>query len=165
MISLPRSTEPLQPRYPYGQFVGIAAAGIMAVMAVAHLFRIDTFLPILQDALPFVSGIDSLLMICLVIVEVFAIPVLLLMRLSPLARIISALFAALAPLAWLWIAIWQFGNPRSIGLLGEFVAVQSNWLTLLGLTIWLALNCFVLWLLRFDSVEVWLPKKLAQRKS
>ena len=165
MISLPRSTEPLQPRYPYGRLVGAGAAGLMAVMAVAHLFRIDTFLPIMHDALPFASGVDGLLMICLVIVEVFAIPVLLMMRLSPLARVISALFAALAPLVWLWIAIWRFGEPQSIGLLGEFVAVQSNWLTLLSLGVWLALNCFVLWLLRFDSVEVWLPKKLAQRKS
>lgn len=131
----------------------------MVCFTLVHLFRIDTLLPIMRMALPFSTGVDDLVVVTWMVVQVFAVPALLMMPLSPLARVVSAFFAALAPLGWLWTAIWNWGTNTPIGLLGEFVHVTSGLLTMTALVLWLALNCGALWALGYGSLAFRTPPR------
>lgn len=164
MVKFPQATIAPAPRNPYAQYIGMAAAGVMVAFALIHLFRIDTLVPIVQQALPFADSVDAFLVALLVIAEVFAIPSLLMMRLSPLARIVSGLFAIAAPLFWLLTAMWTAGGGMSTGLLGEFAAVPSNGLLIALLAMWLTGNYLTLWLLGFDTIPAPWPAKLRRRK-
>lgn len=153
-----------QPRTSYGRYAGFAAAGVMILFALIHLFRIDTLIPIVQDALPFSGAVDAFLVAIVMIVEVFAVPSLLMMRLSPLARIVSGVFAILAPLFWLLTAIWTYGHDVSTGIFGEFMAAPSNGLLIVLIGLWLAGNYATLWLLRFDDIPLAASRRLRRNK-
>jgi len=154
MMILPKSTNPPKPVKPYGVILGRLAAAVLVAMALVHLFRIDTFIPILDEALPGGSGTASLVALLIVLTEVFAIPFALRMKLSPLAHIVSGALLALAPLWWLLIDIWTLGVSEATGQLGEFAAVPStSWVLALNVA-WLAFNYFTLYTLGYNRLSV-----------
>ena len=159
MIKLTISSPAPKVRRPYGQLLGIIAAAVITIFVLVHLFRIDTFIPELSYALPVSQRAASLIALLLISAELFAIPFLLRMSLSLLARFCSGILVIVAPLAWLLIAVWNYGNSVSTAQLGAFYSLPSGAL-LIGFNIlWLALNYVTLWALGFD-----LPKRLSKTR-
>ena len=153
-IKLPKAVNPPKLVKPYGVWFGRAAAAILALMAVVHLFRIDTFIPILDNALPGGSTAAAWIAVLIVLTEVFAIPFALRMKLSPLAQLKSGALIVFAPLWWMLISIWSYGESASTGQLGEFVATPSD-ATLVTLNLaWVALSYATLWLLGYNSFKL-----------
>lgn len=151
--SLPSSTPAPKLRHPKGEYMGWVSAIVIMFFAVVHLFRIDTFVPELQMVFGFNRVVVPLLIIASLIVcaEVFALPFLFRMRLSPLARYISGAFSVLVPLFWLLVSIWTLNQGISTAQLGEFVSLPSTWLLIIVNTIWLIFACLTIWALGYDE--------------
>lgn len=154
MINLPHAINPPKLVKPSGIWFGRAAAAVLILMALIHLFRIDTLIPILDQVLPGGSGWASFAAVFVVLVEVFAVPFALRMKLSPLAHLKSGAFIVLAPLAWLVIGVWAFDTGVSTGQLGQFVATPSN-IGLMTLNVfWLSFNYYALWVLGYNRLSI-----------
>lgn len=150
----PKAVKPPKLVKPYGPTLGYIAASILAIFAIIHLFRIDTLVPIINDALPGGTGAASTFVVVIVLAEVFALPFLLRMKLSPAAHIVSGFLVVLAPLLWTLLAIWSFGGDSSTGQLGEFVHVPATWYVVVLNFIWLGFNFFTLWALGYNNLKV-----------
>lgn len=154
MITLPKSTNPPKLVKSYGAWLGRLLAGVLIIVALAELYRIDTFIPILQRSFEVSytwAAVQAVLAICLAI---FALPFLLRMRLSPLAHVTSGLFVVLTPLFWLGITIVLYGHGESIGELGEFVSTPATLPLLLVNAAWLVFSIFVLYALGYGTLKV-----------
>lgn len=155
MIHLAHTSPAPSLRRPYGQLLGYIAAAIMIVFVLIHLIRIDTFIPEISYALPVSQNTASFLALLIITSEIFAVPFLLRMPLSPLARFCSGLLVILAPLSWLLVAVWNYGVPVSTAQLGEFYSLPSG-AVLIGFNVlWLALNYVTIWALGFDKPVNW----------
>ena len=163
MIRFAIAVPPPKTRASYAAHVGLAAAGLMVLMSLMHLFRIDTWVPLLDEASPGKEMAAMLTASFIVIAEVFAVPFLLRMKLSPLMQLKSGLLAVLAPLTWLLITMWGMGFDHSTSQLGEFVATPSSWALLAMNAAWLGLNMWALWLLGYDKLAVTGPKSSKSR--
>jgi hypothetical protein len=122
--------------------------------ALVHLFRIDTFIPLLDEVLPGSYTIAALVGSLIVIAEVFAVPFLLRMKLSPLMQLKSGFLAVLAPLIWLWIGIWALGHGVSTAQFGEFLNTPTSIPLLMLDAAWLGFNLWALWLLGYDKLNL-----------
>ena len=150
----PHAVQPPKLVQPYGPQLGYVAAAICIVFAVIHLFRIDTLLPLVHTLLPGGSAAAATFVIAVVCAEVFAVPFLLRMKLSPLAHISSGFLAIVAPLMWTLFAIWSYGQTASTGQLGQFVHLPSTILLIVLDLLWLALNFFALWTLGYNNLHL-----------
>lgn len=159
MITVKKPTNPPKPVKSYGILLGRLAAVVLVSMAVIHLFRIDTFIPILDEALPGESVAASAAALLIILSEVFAIPFALRMRLSPLAHLVSGALLVLAPLWWVLIDIWTMSLANATGQLGEFANAPSTlWLVLLNVA-WLAFNYVALYALGYGRLSTKALKK------
>lgn len=158
MTKLPRATKPPKLVKSYGALLGRVAALVLVAMALIHLYRIDTFIPILDEALPGGSVMASLVALLIVLSEVFAIPFALRMRLSLLAQIVSGALLVIAPLLWVLVDIWTMSIANVTGQFGEFVSAPSSlWLILLNI-VWLVFNYVTLYALGYSRLST---KKLS----
>lgn len=148
--TLPASQPAPKLRNKHGVLLGWIAAGIMIAFAVIHLFRIDTFVPEFSKALGGNRTLTLWMASSVVIAEVFALPFLLRMRLSPLAQYISGAFGVAVPLVWLLVAVWTYGGTVSTAQLGEFKSLPSSWLLIVANSTWLVFAYFILWALGYD---------------
>lgn len=154
MIVLPRSVPPPKVLHPRAVWFGRVAATVLILMALIHLFRIDTFLPVLDEILPGDRVAANLIGILTILSEVFAIPFVLRMRLSVLAQLMSGALVVIAPLWWVLIDLWTIGLVDKTGQLGAFVTVPSNgWVLGLNL-VWLSLSYYILYLLGYNRLTV-----------
>lgn len=154
MIKLPHAINPPKLMKPYGAWFGRAAAAVLVLMALIHLFRIDTLIPILDEVLPGGAGWATFVTVLIVLAEVFAVPFALRMKLSLLAQFVSGMLIIFAPLLWLLISIWAFGLGVSTGQLGQFVATPST-VTLVAMNVlWLSFNYVTLWLLGYNNLSL-----------
>jgi hypothetical protein len=154
MIVFPKSTNPPKLVKPYGLWLGRVAAAMLTIVALVQLFRIDTFLPILNENLPGGDVAASFIGVFIILSEVFAIPFALRMKLSPLARLKSGALLALAPLWWLLITIWTFGLTDNTGQLGEFVSVPANGVVLFLNLLWVAFSYYALYTLGYNHLKL-----------
>ena len=150
----PKAVKPPKLVKPYGPLLGYAAAAILALFAIIHLFRIDTLVPIIDDVLPGDTGAAATFVVAIVLAEVFALPFLLRMKLSPLAHICSGFLVILAPLMWTLLAMWSYNAGISTGQLGEFVHLPSTWLLVVANFMWLGYNFYTLWTLGYNNLKI-----------
>lgn len=150
----PVSVNPPKLVKPYGPQLGYVAAAVMVIFAVLHLFRIDTFLPVLDKVLPRGIGTAAWFAIGVILTEVFSIPFLLRMKLSPLAHIVSGFLAVIPPLLWTLLTIWTIGLKDSTGQLGEFVSTPSTILLLALNALWLVFTFITLWALGYNNLKI-----------
>lgn len=160
MIQLPHAVDPPKLVKPYGAWAGRVAAAILALMALIHLFRIDTLIPIIDAAIPGGGGWATLVTVIIIISEVFAAPFALRMKLSLLAQFKSATLMVLAPFLWFLMGIWAYGTGLSTGLFGQFIETPSNIVFMLVILVWLAFNYWALWLLGYNHLPL---KKLLKK--
>lgn len=149
-----KSVDPPKLTRPFGVTMGRIAAILMVIMALIHLFRIDTLIPIVDKALPGGSVAASLFVVIVVLAEVFGIPFLLRVKLSPLAHIFSGFLVILAPLMWALLAIWSYGMPYSIGQFGQFAETKSTLVLMSGNIAWLAYNFITIWSLGYNNLKL-----------
>lgn len=111
--------------------VALFYAAILLVMAVAQLFSFERFIPLIEGfGLPGGRATAALVAGTVVIVEVFALPFLLRMKLSPLMRATSMVCGWLAVAVWLKLAIWvniMVGGGGTIGFLGPDIILPVGW--------------------------------------
>lgn len=90
----------------------IIAAAVLTVMLLAQLFEYEDFIIILGSLLPFNDIVmTKIVAACLVLVELLAIPYLLGMYMSALMRFVSACFAGLVAVFWLFTS---FTNAHAV---------------------------------------------------
>lgn len=113
--------------------VGLLLAGIFTVMAVAQLFTFEDFPALIADfLLPSGSKMAPLIAATIVTFEIFAIPFLLGMALSPLMRWTSMIFGWVVVAMWILISLWlnlADTVATTAGFLGTTVKVPVGWWT------------------------------------
>ena len=106
-------------------------AGILLLMAVAQLFTFDEFTKLVASfMLPSGERAARLLAAILVTAEVFALPFLLRMRLSPAFRWLSMVLGWVVALIWAYISIWLVSQDtliNNIGFLGTAIGAMPGW--------------------------------------
>ena len=150
----PKAVHPPKLVKSYGPLLGYLASAVFVLMVLVHLFRIDTLVPIIDKVLPGGNGSAGTFVVAVVLAEVFAIPFLLRVKLSPLAHFVSGFLAVLAPLMWTLLAIWTYGLNLSTGQFGEFLSVNSTWWLIVINLVWLSFNFFTLWTLGYNNLSV-----------
>jgi len=144
MKLLADATDAPKPKTPNAQYVAWGVAAVFMVMAVAQLFAFEDFPAVIED---FWLSLDDrgvqLLAAIIVTLEVTALPFLLSMRLSLLARIVSMIAGWLVIAIWLGLLLWQNVSVNVIannGLLGETIALPVGaWSVLFMLTLAVAM--------------------------
>lgn len=147
ILKFPAATAPPQPKRAYAPWLGAFAALIMIAFALIHLFRIDTFLPLIQSSTGLNVTSAYLVGTLIPVAEVFAVPFLLRMYLSPLMRAISAVLVIVIPITWLLFTIARYVSGSSIAQFGEFYMIESNVISISLNTMWLSLNVFTVFIL------------------
>lgn len=111
--------------------ISLLVAGVFIVLAVAQLFTFERFATVLSGMwLPGGSVYSSIYAALIVIVEVFTVPYLLGMALSPLMRVMSMVLGWLAVVIWFVLFLWQNLSSSVIvdsGILGGTVHVPVGW--------------------------------------
>lgn len=151
---LPRATAPPKPVWTYGVWLGRATGTVLVAMVLVHLFRIDTFIPILDEALPSGPLLAMIAALAIILTELFAIPFAFRMKLSPLAHIVSGALIIFAPLWWVAIDILTIGTENNnTGQLGEFAGVPSSLSIIVLNMAWLALAYVTLYTLGYNRLQ------------
>jgi hypothetical protein len=131
MKFLRKTTPAPKPRTKESRQISYAYAIVLIVLVLCQLFTFDKFLTLLQVfAFPGGDVTAHLVGSLIVISEVFALPFLLELNLSPLMRAVSMVFGWMVPLVWLILALWLIfatNSVTNIGLLGTVVAVIPGW--------------------------------------
>ena len=125
------ATNPPKAKTKQAKQISLLYALILVVMAVSQLFTFEDFITLvanfnlpLPDALAFV--VAPLLIVC----EVFALPFLLRMRLSPAFRGVSMVAGWIVPLKWFFITVWVVSTNQSVetvGFLGTIGNLVPGW--------------------------------------
>lgn len=103
-------------------------AAILVIMLIGQLFAFEKFIPLIQGYwLPGGYGTAVLVACCITIAEVFALPYLLRMPLSPLMRECSRVLSIIVSIAWGTLTVYQFVTGdilENAGILGTKVTVS-----------------------------------------
>lgn len=131
MSVLVKTTPAPKPRTKESMKVSVVLAGLFVVMAVSQLFTFEEFLLHIQSlGLPIGEVMTYALGPLIVISEVFAIPFLLGMSLSPAFRYVSMFLGWLASGIWLFISLWlavRYSQVETVGFLGTVINLPPGW--------------------------------------
>ena len=140
------------PRSLQAKQISIIYAGLLVVFAVTQLFTFDEFLEYFPSlGLPFGAGFVYSFAAIIVASEVFAIPFLLRMSLSPAFRWLSMLLGWFVPLFWFFISIWIISTSpaiESVAFIGGLAELPPGWwavFTSLALGLMAAWSSWGLW--------------------
>ena len=126
-----KSVPAQEPRSSESKKIAILYACILVVMAVTQLFTFDDFLVYFQSfGLPLSTELTYALLPTLIVAEVFAIPFLLRMRLSPAFRCVSMFFGWLVAVIWILLTFWLASTATqvsTVGFLGTLVDLTPGW--------------------------------------
>ncbi len=148
MSIFPAVTPAPQPRTKESAYISIFYAVLLVIMAVTQLFTFEEVL-VLFGSLGLPGGLATGygLAATVVAAEVFAVPFLLRMSLSPAFRWFSLLCGLFVGVAWLFIASWIVlsGAPvQTVGFVGTLIDTIPGWwavlvsVAILMLAIWSA---------------------------
>lgn len=136
---LPTAVAPVSGRHPYADRFGYLLAGVTAIMVLAQLYRLDTFMPLFDAALPGDMNLALFTAVLIIGTEIASLPSLMAMRLSPLAHVISGGLVVFPPLAWTLVTIWNLGEETATTTqLGEFVSTPASWWLIIANLAWLS---------------------------
>lgn len=113
---------------------------LLVVMAVGQLYGFEKFIPLIEGfGLPGGETGATLVAAFIVISEVFALPFLLRMRLSPLMRIISMVLGWMAAAIWTYLAVWVLASGNgveNVGIFGTSIELPMGlWTVFYGLAL------------------------------
>ncbi|HWT39813.1 MAG TPA: hypothetical protein VN081_00875 [Dongiaceae bacterium] len=131
MSFLPHPTPAPIPKTPAAKQIGILYTILLTAMAVGQLFNFPAFVVLFNSfAFPFPGWFNAMLPAFLIASEVFAIPFLLRMQLSPAFRWFSLFLGFLTAIIWLFVALWvitYYPLAKTIGFLGTDVHLVPGW--------------------------------------
>ena len=115
-------------------------AGVLTVMAVGQLFAFEKFIPFMTDADAIGFQVTTpIVLFVLVIAEVFALPFLLRMNLSPLMRWCSLVCSLFVPVVWFVISARIFVtfmfSPAQGWIFGTAVPIPIAYQTVFALVL------------------------------
>ncbi len=126
-----KTTPAPKPKTRDVQKVAYMYSFLLIVFVLCQLYSFDTFVALLEDfMLPGGDLTARLAGAMIIISELFALPFLLGMNLSPLARIISMFLGWVVPIFWFKMAIWlmvTINAVSNIGYLGTVVQLTPGW--------------------------------------
>lgn len=112
----PRTHDSLIMSYVY--------AATLTIMALSQLFSFEGFLALLESfSLPGGAVTAHLIGSFLVVCEVFALPFLLRLALSPLMRIVSMILSWIVPVLWFLLSMWLTIITNAVNNIGFFGTV------------------------------------------
>jgi hypothetical protein len=133
--------------------LGVIAAIILAAMLLLQLFGTNKIIAELSTQFDGHDGWAVAVTIIALLTEIVAIPFLLRMKLSHLARVFSGVAAVLAPWIWVLVIIWSIGLPNiaavQFGIAGCF---NIGWWLLAVNILWLIFNFYTVRQLNIESV-------------
>lgn len=146
MSILVRAVPGRTPKTKDTRTIAVFYAGILVVMAVAQLFTFDDFIK-LFTSFELVGGIKfaHFLAAFVVVAEVFAIPFLLRMTLSPAFRWFSMLLGWCVAIIWFAVSVTLVAGHspiNNVGFLGTAISVLPSWWTTM---ITVAFGIFAAW--------------------
>ncbi len=149
----PKIVHPKAMVWAYGLVVWIG------LLSLAQLFRIDELIPE-TERWGMMGGLhaSTAIMYLLIVGEIFALPVLMRMRLSPLARLVGAGLNIIVPWVWILIGLWLMGTEAPTLLLGTLIDVGSAALIVVSM-LWLICALQVLKSLGYQWQNI-LPARL-----
>ena len=131
MSMFTKTTLAKKPKTRESEAAAYIYSAILIVMVLCQLFNFNDFLTLLESFwLPGGTTAAYLLGGAIVVSEVFALPFLLGMKLSPLMRIISMILGWIVPLKWLGLALWlnlTVNAVSNIGFLGTTFKIIPGW--------------------------------------
>lgn len=111
--------------------ISLLYAVLLVIMAVAQLYTFDTFVELVSEYnLPLGGTLAFIVAPLLVVFEVFALPFLLRMKLSPAFRVVSMACGWLVALLWLFITVWlvtTYQPVETVGFLGTVGTLAPGW--------------------------------------
>ena len=139
-----------RPKVPNKLSVWTAAlylALFFVVAAVSQLFAFEDFGGIISSyGIPLDDAFNDVAAAVIVTLEVFAIPFLLMMRLSSLMRVVSMVSGWLVLIFWLAVGIWQstvsFYIPNA-GLFGSEINLPQGWWLVFYVTALVTISIYV----------------------
>lgn len=123
------ATPPRQPRTVSSKQIGILFAAILVVFSVAQLFSFEDFIVSMQTV-PMIGDALVAIVPVLITAQVFAVPFLLGMTISPAFRWVSMVFGWLVAAFWLCFSVWILAfriDVETVGYLGSVVALVPGW--------------------------------------
>lgn len=131
MKTFPQATPPAPLKTEHIRPISLFYAVMLIVMAVGQLFSFEKFIPLIDSFdLPGGQGMGTLVAGLIVVAEVFALPFLIRMRVSPLMRWLSVFFAGLVPLLWVLLSIWlnvTMNAIDNVGFVGVKIEAPVGW--------------------------------------
>lgn len=152
-------TAPPAVQNPRYRIVPFAVATVLTGMAIAQLVNFEAVVSNIASYGLMRQEAAVAQAILIIAFEIFAIPFLIRLWLSPLARITSAICAVLAPTVWLALLLSAFSQGHEVaktGIVGDFIDIPLSPLLLLGFVI---LTGASLWSFRLLGGETMLKKK------
>lgn len=141
-----------KPRTKESRQMSLLLAVIFVIFALTQLFTLDEFIELIPAlGLPVGEVLTYALAPVLIASEIFALPFLLGMALSPAFRWVSMGCSWLAAGIWVFISFWvamTYPAVETVGFLGALVNLQPGWWTVfisLGLAILVAWTSWGLW--------------------
>lgn len=126
-----KATLPPLPKTDRVKQIAILYAVVIVIMAVAQLYTFDTFIELIQRFnLPLPESLSYAVAPLLIVCEVFALPFLLRMTISPAFRALSMVCGWLVALKWFFISLWVVATVQpveTIGFLGTVGEVAPGW--------------------------------------
>ncbi len=146
MSILVKATPAPKPRTKESRQMAILLTGIFVVFALTQLFTLEEFLELIPAmALPFGDVITHMLAPLIIVAEIFALPFLLGMAVSPAFRWLSMVLGWLVAGLWTFISFWvALTRPavETVGYLGTLVPLVPGWWVV---SVSLALCILVAW--------------------
>ena len=131
MIKFATPTKALKPKTKDSEKIAYFYAGLLVIIVLCQLFTFDEFLKLIVSFnLPGGEVMANFIGSLIVVSEVFALPFLLRIDLSPLMRIVSMVFSWVAAASWLKLSIWLIISDNltsNFGLLGTLVHLSVGW--------------------------------------
>jgi hypothetical protein len=147
-----KSTPAPKPRTAESAQIAILYAVVLVVFVVTQLFTFEEFLVYIQSVnLPFSEKVNYAFVPLLVAAELFSLPFLLRMRLSPVFRYLSLFLGCVVAGLWIFLSSWIVLSGAlvdSIGFLGTLVVITPGWwaiFTSLSLGVLAAWSAWGLW--------------------
>ena len=139
MVKFAVATKPAPVGKVVFRYVSYVLGCWSAVLAVAQMVSFEDFVEALRSYNLGSERLTVAVAVAVITLEVFAVPFLFRLSLSPAARFVSALFALLLPLAWTVLTVHAFlagVSPRNAGYFGEFLPVHVGALALVLDLLW-----------------------------
>lgn len=149
MVTFARTTPPPKVKNSKTPFVALALAGLCIVMAVGQLYAFEEFVPLLTSfGLGGGEARATVIASLLVTGEVFALPFLLRMHVSPLMRIVSMVAGWLVSITWIYITVSVALSVNAVndaGFLGGALALPFGWWSVAYVVLLALLTAWVSW--------------------